>query len=98
MYCHDRLIARRQSARFKPADVKHTEDSFKTNETTVSASQLPEDSFQELVSTSESALVKNEANNTKGSTTSLTRPSRAAAKKVQSYKEIPLKVKMRRSD
>lgn len=82
----------RQSARFRAAEAEHTDDSSGITKDT-----MAEDPFQEQFSTSKSALAKDEGD-TKGSTTCVARPSRAAAKKVQSYKEVPVKVKMRRPD
>ncbi|KAH6838244.1 Shugoshin C terminus [Perilla frutescens var. hirtella] len=89
-----RPFLRRQSARFKADDL------LETNKSRVCASELPEDSVRKQGSTSESSLVKNEGSTDDGSQigrSSLDRPSRAAAKKVQSYKEIPINVKLRRA-
>lgn len=95
----------RLSARVKAAAVKPAEDTTETDSTAVYKSQLPEDTFQEQGSISGSALLKDESNlaNSVPKNESqefgrpcFSRPSRVAAKKVQSYKEVPLNVKMRR--
>lgn len=103
----DRPSLRRQSARLKAAEVKPAEDLVETNKSRVCTSQLPEDTVCEQSSVSESALVKNEGS-TDGSEpgyesqqfggSTVYRPSRAAAKKVQSYKETSIKVKLRRPE
>lgn len=96
---------RRQSARFKAIEVKLAEDTTVMNGTKVYKSQLPEDTVQEQGSTPGSALLKDESDMANSvakcesqefGRPSLSRPSRVAAKKVQSYKEVPLNVKMRR--
>ncbi|KAL8551631.1 hypothetical protein ACS0TY_000635 [Phlomoides rotata] len=100
-----RPYARRQSARFKTVEVKPAEDTTEINDTKVYESQLPDDTMQEQGSTNGSAVVKDESNLAslvpkckpqEFGRPSLNRPSRVAAKKVQSYKEVPLNVKMRR--
>ncbi|XP_057798864.1 SHUGOSHIN 2-like [Salvia miltiorrhiza] len=97
----------RQSARFNAAEVKRGEDFFETKETIVSVSQSPDNSVREQGSTSETALVKNEGSRDGSGSrlqsqqlgrSSLSRPSRAAKQKVQSYMELPLSVKLRRPE
>ncbi|KAK6137895.1 hypothetical protein DH2020_028353 [Rehmannia glutinosa] len=104
---HSEPLTRRQSARFKAADLKHAEDLSEKDETKLPKCPLPDEPFLENGSTSGNASVENEDN---GSSldfrcksqdfgrSSLGRPSRLATKKVQSYKEISIKVKMRRSE
>ncbi|KAL1532124.1 shugoshin-1-like [Salvia divinorum] len=98
-----RQIRRRQSARFNAAEVEHGEDLLETKEARVSASQMPEVSVGEQGSTSETAVVENESSKDGPGPGSqpqqlLLRPSRAAKEKVQSYKEVPLCVKLRRPE
>nr|GMC55851.1 shugoshin-1-like isoform X1 [Ipomoea batatas] len=94
-----RLSVRRQSARLKKEDLLEIDDS-KT-----CPCQPSNDPIQENGSTSTSTLPENvESNNGSGNEarelgrSSMSRPLRQAAKKVQCYKEIPLNVKMRRSE
>ncbi|KAK6156329.1 hypothetical protein DH2020_010577 [Rehmannia glutinosa] len=100
-----RTFVRRQSARFKAVELNPAEDLFETGDAKVPARLLPDDPVPEQGSTYESAHVENEVNT--GSSglryesqefgrSSLCRPSRLAAKKVKSYREIPINVKMRR--
>lgn len=99
IYILFRLSVRRQSARLKKEDLLEIDDS-KT-----CACQPSNDPIQENGSTSTSTLPENvESNNGSGNEarelgrSSMSRPLRQAAKKVQCYKEIPLNVKMRRSE
>ncbi|XP_019196991.1 PREDICTED: shugoshin-1-like [Ipomoea nil] len=95
-----RQSVRRQSARFKKEDLLEIDDS-KT-----CACEPSNDPIQENGSTSTSTLPENVESNNNGSgnearelgRSSMSRPLRQAAKKVQCYKEIPLNVKMRRSE
>ncbi|GFP91825.1 shugoshin-1 [Phtheirospermum japonicum] len=91
-----RLSARRQSTRFKPVEPKSAEDQSEKDDSKFSECPLPDEPVLENESTSGSASVKYESQEIGRS--SLSRPSRVAAKKVQSYKEVPLNVKMRRSE
>ncbi|XP_042031816.1 shugoshin-1-like [Salvia splendens] len=98
-----RRIRRRQSARFNAAEVENGEDFIETKEARVSVSQMPEDSVREQRSTSETALVENESSKDGPGPRLqpqqlLSRPSRAAKEKVQSYKEVSLCVKLRRPE
>ncbi|KAL6527136.1 hypothetical protein OROGR_016226 [Orobanche gracilis] len=96
---------RRQSTRFsKPIEPKPAEDPYDTKS---SEGSLPGEPVLESGPTSGNALVENEYNRSSCGLKyecgdigrlSLFRPSRLAVKKVQSYKEIPLNVKMRRSN
>ncbi|KAI3458921.1 hypothetical protein Pfo_015584 [Paulownia fortunei] len=100
-------FVRRQSARFKAAELNPAGDLFETDDTKVPACLLPYGPVPEKGSTSESAFVKDEDNKCSSclryksqefGRSSLCRPSRLAAKKVQSYKEIPINIKMRRPE
>ncbi|KAL0310280.1 UNVERIFIED_CONTAM: shugoshin 2 [Sesamum calycinum] len=101
-----RPSVRRQSARFKAAEVKPVEDLFDANDTSILACSLLDEAVAEKGSTSENLPVKVEDN--EGSSghrhesQELGRPSlrssRLAAKKVQSYKEKPINIKMRRTE
>ncbi|KAK4353426.1 hypothetical protein RND71_028944 [Anisodus tanguticus] len=91
-----RPCVRRQSARFKREAPQHT-----TTTTSTSQSQAPkhdEDYFEaemfNLVQQNGSDLERNPA--LEFGRSSLSRPLRDAAKKVQSYKEVPVNIKMRR--
>ncbi|KAL7148543.1 hypothetical protein ABFS83_06G185700 [Erythranthe nasuta] len=102
-----RRFTRRQSAVFKPVEQKPAEDSFQTDDTIVPPCLLHVDPVLEKESADESTLVKDEDKKDDSALEkeaqefekpNLGRPSRVAAKKVQSYKEIPLNVKMRRPE
>ncbi|KAK4430991.1 shugoshin 2 [Sesamum alatum] len=100
-----RLSVRRQSARFKAEEVKPVEDSFDANDTSIPACSLLNEPVAEKESTSENPSVKVEDNEgssdhrheSQESGRPSLRPSRLAAKKVQSYKEKPINIKMRRT-
>ncbi|XP_059625378.1 SHUGOSHIN 2-like [Cornus florida] len=100
-----RLCLRRQSARFKCEEPERTEDLFELDNAEFPICSLGDDKMQEDGSASMSSSVKKE--DTEGNTaprdearefrrSSIGRPSRLAVKKVNSYKEVPLNVKMRR--
>lgn len=97
-----RSCVRRQSARFKPEALKLNEDSFEAQDK-CSLHQPTSDPVQESGSTS-ICVSSNDLHCNSSSRfeaipsgrTSLSRPSREAAKKVQSYKEISVNIKMRR--
>ncbi|KAL8052053.1 hypothetical protein ABFX02_06G188400 [Erythranthe guttata] len=99
-----RRFTRRQSAVFKPVPA---EDSFQADDTIVPPCLLHVDPVLEKESADESTIVKDEDKKDdyvleneaeEFEKPNLGRPSRVAAKKVQSYKEIPLNVKMRRPE
>lgn len=102
-----RFCLRRQSARFKSEEPESTEDVFEIDDAKFPACSLHDDQMQEDGSPSMSLLVKKidkEVNSDSSDETlvlrrsSIGRPSRLAAKKVQSYKETPLNMKMRRPE
>lgn len=105
-FCLFRLCVRRQSARLKHEEIKAEEDLFQTDDAKYSVHQPSHcDSIQENSSASVCTSSNNIENNPASQNESrelkrpsLSRPSRQAARKVQSYKEIPLNVKMRRSE
>ncbi|KAL3520775.1 hypothetical protein ACH5RR_018924 [Cinchona calisaya] len=92
---NERPCSKRQSA---------SENFFKIQDATLSSHSLRDDKVQEDGLTSTGSL-KNEEKGisspvygTQGSRrSSLNRPSRQAAKKVQTYKEVPVNIKMRRT-
>ncbi|XP_022953530.1 SHUGOSHIN 2-like isoform X4 [Cucurbita moschata] len=97
----ERPCSRRQSARFKPEEPMPTQDLPEIeNSTSTSASQC-KDTVCELVTTS-TVERKDHGNSTDKSEvqecrrSSVGRPLRRAVEKVQSYKEIPRNIKMRR--
>ncbi|KAL2533904.1 Shugoshin C domain-containing protein [Abeliophyllum distichum] len=99
-----RFSARRQSARFKAEEKEPAEDLFKIRDARFPVCSLPDDPVLE---NSASVEVKNEVKvcisapryePQQFGRSSLGRPSRQAAKKVQSYKENPINVKMRRNE
>lgn len=96
-----RTCVRRQSARFKSEDAERTEDLCeKLPETKFAMCPPPTNSDLEEGVPSTVRTVKEEGNapmSHEQGRPSIGRPSRVAAKKIQSYKEIPLNVKMRRS-
>ncbi|KAF5196966.1 Shugoshin-1 like [Thalictrum thalictroides] len=96
-----RICLRRQSARFKPEQVEPTEDLFEIED----ANFLPSTSLDEGMPNGSASSTTDEGNERKielDSDTpacrrsSIGRPARRAAEKVQSYKEKPLNIKMRR--
>ncbi|KAK4356446.1 hypothetical protein RND71_025417 [Anisodus tanguticus] len=97
-----RSCVRRQSARFKPEALKLSEDSFEVQDK-CALHPPTSDPVQENGSTS-ICISSNDLDCNPSSRfepipfgrSSLSRPSREAAKKVQSYKEIPVNIKMRR--
>lgn len=97
---------RRQSARFKSEEPAPTEDLFEIDEAKFPASPLCDEQVHENGVTSSNLSVKTEQeegngavkDKTQGTTRYSGRPSRQAAVKVQSYKEIPLNAKMRREE
>ncbi|KAH9704029.1 SHUGOSHIN 2 [Citrus sinensis] len=97
---------RRQSARFKSEEPAPTEDLFEIDEAKFPASPLCDEQVHENGVTSSNLSVKTEQeegngavkDETQGTTRYSGRPSRQAAVKVQSYKEIPLNAKMRRKE
>ncbi|KAL0286328.1 UNVERIFIED_CONTAM: shugoshin 1 [Sesamum angustifolium] len=101
-----RPSVRRQSARFKAAEVKPVEDLFDANDTSILACSLLDEAVAEKGSTSENLPVKVEDNEgssghrheSQESGRPSLRSSRLAAKKVQSYKEKPINIKMRRTE
>ncbi|XP_073127551.1 uncharacterized protein [Henckelia pumila] len=102
-----RTIARRQSARFKKAESKPTENLNDEDDTKFSELVSPDNQVREdgpiFVNESLKHEEKECNSDMRYDSQELERayqcrPSRVAAKKVQSYKEIPLNVKMRRSE
>lgn len=96
-----RSCVRRQSARFKPEALKLGEDSFEVQDKCAlhpPKSDQVQENGSTSTCTSSSDLHCNPSSKFEPTPfrTSLSRPSREAAKKVQSYKEIPVNVKMRR--
>ncbi|KAJ0044801.1 hypothetical protein Pint_05962 [Pistacia integerrima] len=98
---------RRQFARFKSVASKPTEDSFEIDDVKSPVSLLSDKLVHENDPTSSDLSVQQEhkegncAQNDEAHETrrrSSGRPLRQAVEKVQSYKEIPLKVKMRREN
>ncbi|KAM3360340.1 shugoshin-1 isoform X1 [Capsicum galapagoense] len=97
-----RSCVRRQSTRFKPEALKLSDDSFEVLDK-CALHPPTSDPVQENGSTSISMPSNDLHYNPSSSSepiplgrSSLSRPSREAAKKVQSYKEIPVNIKMRR--
>ncbi|XP_060185740.1 shugoshin-1 [Lycium barbarum] len=97
-----RSCVRRQSARFKPEALKPNEDSLEVQDK-YALDPPTSDPVQENSSTSicisSNGLDCNPSSRFEPiqfGRSSLSRPSREAAKKVQSYKEIPVNIKMRR--
>lgn len=89
-----RLSARRQSSRLKHEEIIAKEDLFQMDDSHLSVRQ-PSDCDPSPENIEKSP--QNEANELRRSS-NVTRPSRQAAMKVNSYKEIPINVKMRRSE
>ncbi|KAJ0020935.1 hypothetical protein Pint_32056 [Pistacia integerrima] len=99
-----RRCLRRQSARFKSLEREPTENLFEIEDTKLPATQPLDDPMQEdgftqvgssTATTEETCGLRNKVQVPQRS--SIGRPLRRAAEKVQSYKEVPLNVKMRRS-
>nr|XP_043617417.1 SHUGOSHIN 2-like isoform X2 [Erigeron canadensis] len=102
-----RIQARRQSARFKHEEPKPREDVFHADNVNLSQCSLSDEKMHEDDSSSVAFSVKKEnieddflpnKVTQESRRASISRPSRVAAKKVQSYKEIGLQVKMRRPE
>lgn len=99
-----RRCLRRQSARFKSHEREPTENLFEIEDAKFLLSQSHENSIQEEPvplnsyfkneEEGKNCVPRNEAQASLRS--SIGRPLRKAAEKVQSYKEVPLKCKMRR--
>lgn len=101
----NRLQSRRQSTRFISVKSEPTEDLFEIDDAKFPASQLHDDPMHDNCPTSlGSSGKKANGDGALGVATpefrrsSIGRPLRRAAEKVQSYKEIPINVKMRRSE
>uniref|UniRef100_A0A5B7AR69 Putative shugoshin-1 n=1 Tax=Davidia involucrata TaxID=16924 RepID=A0A5B7AR69_DAVIN len=97
----------RRSARFKPEEAALAGDLLEVDNAKFPVRSQHDDQMQDDGSTSTCSSVKKEdkeGNTARGDDAqelqrlSIGRPSRLAAKKVQSYKEVPLNVKMRRTD
>lgn len=106
-YFHSRPSARRQSTVSKAKRSKQADDHLEMDGTSSPKSLSLNEPVLENGSTSMETSVKNEDNRScsdrrsesrESGKPSMGRPSRAAARKVQSYKEIPLSVKMRRPE
>ncbi|CAK9159697.1 unnamed protein product [Ilex paraguariensis] len=102
-----RLCVRRHSARFKSEESKPTEDFFEIDEAKLPECPSRDDRMLEDGSATMSSLVKTEDKDESSGPiykpqeigrSSIGRPLRQAAKKVQSYKETPVNVKMRRPE
>ncbi|GFZ14688.1 hypothetical protein Acr_24g0008780 [Actinidia rufa] len=101
------ICLRRQSARFKSEELKPTEDVFEIDDAQFPVCPLHDGQMEEHGSISMSLSVKND--DKEGSSalsdevqqlrrSSIGRPLRLASKKVQSYKETPLNIKLRRTE
>ncbi|KAB1219011.1 Shugoshin-1 [Morella rubra] len=101
-----RCCLRRQSARFRSAEPERTEELFEIDEAKFPVSARGDDVVHSSGPTSSgiSAKEKDEGNTAvrleaqEIRRSSVGRPLRRAAEKVQSYKEIPVNVKLRRQD
>ncbi|XVF05752.1 hypothetical protein REPUB_Repub05bG0199300 [Reevesia pubescens] len=93
-----RRCLRRQSARFKSQEREPTENLFEIDDVTYATTQQLDTPMHEDGPTplGSSITLLEETQMLKRS--SIGRPLRKAVKKVQSYKEVPLNVKMRRND
>lgn len=98
---------KRQSARLKSEELRSPCDLLEIDDAKIAVSVPNNGALLENDSTSMRSFLKNqdtEANLAPGlealesRRSSFSRPSRQAAKKIQSYKEIPLNIKMRRSE
>lgn len=101
-----RLCVRRQSSRFKSEEPAPSEDLFELDDITLPMHSQADETKGggasaplALSDIGQDAAVRNSTGSmsTEERRTSMGRPSRRAAEKVQSYKEIPLNAKMRRS-
>ncbi|KAH7547834.1 hypothetical protein JRO89_XS14G0022800 [Xanthoceras sorbifolium] len=100
----DRICLRRRSARLKSGETEPVEDLFEIHDAKFPVSPLRDAVVHESGSPSDTAVqgehkegndaLKDEAQESRRRSTG--RPLRQAVERVQSYKEIPLKVKMRR--
>lgn len=101
-----RRCLRRQSARFKSIEPEQTEDLFEIDSAKFPVSPVHDDLVHESGQMLSGLSVKEEdEGNTalrfeaqENRRSSVGRPLRRAAEKVQSYKEIPLNIKMRRNE
>ncbi|OVA17973.1 Shugoshin [Macleaya cordata] len=102
-----RLRLRRHSTRLQSKQPEPTEDLFEIEDTKFPVSPLLDEPMQENGPTSSNSSTIKEENNGRSSVmcdtpesrrSSIARPMRRAAVKVQSYKEVPVNVKMRRSE
>ncbi|XP_022730606.1 SHUGOSHIN 2-like [Durio zibethinus] len=94
-----RRCLRRQSARFKSQEREPTENLFEIDDVTFTATQQLDTPMHE----DGSSITMEETCNLRAETqilkrSSIGRPLRKAVEKVQSYKEAPVNVKMRRKD
>ncbi|KAJ1435793.1 Shugoshin, C-terminal [Sesbania bispinosa] len=93
---------RRQSARFRPENPEPTEDFFVIDDSKFEISHLCDDKSEKSRPTA-SSVTSGQENNAcmfdpqENRRSSVGRPLRRTVEKVQSYKEIPLNVKMRRT-
>lgn len=98
-----RICLRRQSARFKPEDLAPTEDSLEIQVASSAVHPLPDDLMHDKSPTSlikkQDRVISDRSIESKAfPRSSIGRPLRRAAEKVQCYKETPLNVKMRRPE
>lgn len=93
-----RRCLRRQSARFKSCDQEPRENLFELEDINYSDSTPLESPMHVDNATSKDENCAPRCDPRDSQRTSFGRPSRKAAVKVQSYKEIPLNIKMRRSE
>lgn len=94
-----RSCVRRQSARFKPEALKLSEDSFEVQDNCALHSlsdPVQENGSASVCKSSDDVHPSSRFEPTPFGRASLGRPSREAAKRVQSYREIPVNIKMRR--
>ncbi|GAV67650.1 Shugoshin_C domain-containing protein [Cephalotus follicularis] len=98
---------RRQSARFKSEEPEPNEDMFKIDDDRFPVSPLCDEQARDNIPTSSNLSAHNKNGKVncvprdeaqEFRRTSVGRPLRQAAEKVQSYKEIPINVKMRRAE
>ncbi|KAF8395283.1 hypothetical protein HHK36_019226 [Tetracentron sinense] len=107
MVDNKRLCSRRQSARVKSEQPEPTENLFEIEDAKFSARPLRDNPMHEDGTASSGSPTRKEEKEGKSAPRYETqelrrsligRPSRRAAEKIQSYKEIPVNVKMRRSE
>ncbi|XP_015057022.1 SHUGOSHIN 2 isoform X2 [Solanum pennellii] len=95
-----RSCVRRQSARFKPEALKLSEDSFEVQDNCAlhssTSDPVQENGSASVCMSSDDVHPSSRFEPTPFGRASLGRPSREAAKRVQSYREIPVNIKMRR--